>query len=448
MKFMLSNLVESTNGTVINASSCEIQSINTDSRKQTKNSLFLALEGDKFDGHKYIEDAIQNGAVAICINKTKQNLVEKLTIPVLLVDDTLLAYQNIAKHYRQSLKNLTIIGITGSAGKTSTKEILKSILEESFGENAVYATIANTNNHIGVPQNILNIGKNIKYAIIEMGTNHPNEIKVLADIATPDIAIITSIGHSHIENFGSVANIAKEKFDIFSNMNPANTAIIPDDYIGLANFKLNIKTVGSECGSYCVNYKGSNLKSSSFEVISKKGFHKIDWSIPGKHQAINATFAIAVAEALNISESKIKTGLQKAKLTGMRMKIIKSKDYTWINDAYNANPESVSTALNWLSEFIDETKTTLILGDMLELGSNSEKYHKKILKKAFELFPKIEVFCVGEIYGKVFAEFAKQNIQHYSNAESAKECLKKIPQNNLIFLKGSRGIKLEQLLDN
>ncbi len=448
MEYKLSDLVKATNGTLMNFCSNEVQLINTDSRTNNHNSLFLALEGDNFDGHQYINQAIENGATTLCINKNKKHLVTDLSIPILLVENTLIAYQNIAKYHRLSLKNLTIIGITGSAGKTSTKEILKSILDESFGSDAVYATIANTNNHIGVPQNLLKINKNVKYAIIEMGTNHPNEIKVLADIALPDIGIITSIGHSHIENFGSVANIAKEKFDIFSNMTSANTAIIPDYCAKFLNKKAKFETsfIGEDESDYSVNYKSSNISESIFEVKTPNNFYDVEWSIPGKHQAINAAFAIAVAEKLNISKSNIISGLKKAKLTGMRMKIVKSNGFTWINDAYNANPESVTSGLNWLSEFIKQDSTTIILGDMLELGDNSEKYHENILELTFKLFPKIQLITVGNIYSKISANFAKYNITFFPNADSAKEYLKEIKQGNLIYLKGSRGIKLERLI--
>ncbi len=411
-----------------------VQGIETDSRKDCKGKMFLALEGENFDGHNFIDLAIKNGAVAICANKSHKGIYN---IPILYVKDSLEAYQNLANAHRKSL-SAQVIGITGSCGKTSSKDILKSILSSIFGENAICATIANTNNHIGVPQNLLRLTKAHKYAIIEMGTNHPGEIEILSKIAEPDIAMISSIGHSHIENFGTVENIAKEKLSIMKYANKNVKLFLPwncKKYIS----NENIVTFGEDSHSdWKMEYIKSDIESSEFKVNN----HKALWHIPGKHQALNATCAIAICAELGIDIDVIIPFLKDIEISGMRMKIETINGIKWINDAYNANPESMRAAIDWFAEFSNGENITMILGDMLELGEKSEEYHKEILDYLQKKLPKSQIFTVGKMMRK-----ANQSINNFIDSELAGLELKKLlKKNSIVFLKASRGIKLEKII--
>jgi len=413
-----------------------VNGIETDSRKDCSNKMFLALMGEKFDGHKFIDMAISNGAMAICLNKNFT--YSHLTIPILKVDDSLIAYQNIANSHRNSL-DITVIGITGSCGKTSSKDILNSVLLTIYSKSAICATIKNTNNHIGVPQNLLRLNKYHKYAIIEMGTNHPGEISVLSKISEPNIAIISSIGSSHIENFNSIDNIAKEKLSIMQYAKKEAKLILPFDCKKYIKIQKNIIYFGeSSKANYCMNYIKSDIENSLFEINNQK----VSWKVTGKHQALNATAVIATCAELGIPIKQTIDGLKNVVILGMRMKVLEIDNVKWINDAYNANPESMIAIIDWFSEFTDGVNLKMILGDMLELGEQTDLYHKQILKYVQKKLPKSQLFTVGENMRR-----ADENIINYSTSQIAKcAILKLLKPQEIVFLKGSRGMALEKII--
>lgn len=446
-----------------------IDNVVTDTRKSCKGSLFIALTGDNFDGHHYLDQAVASGAVAVCVSEdfNKKNSLS-LKIPTIIVPNTLLAYQSLAKAHRLKMTNCKIIAITGSSGKTSTKEILKTILEETFGSDCVLATEGNTNNHIGVPQNLLRIDEKHSFAIIEMGTNHPGEIEVLARIAIPDIAIITSIGNAHIEYLKDIAGVAKEKSAIFGGYHKENgeikypVGVVPAYGNGIKEL---YKHLPSNCFMFAPDevqnqwnaniyyqYLGGNLNGSKFKFISNdnvKLSDSIQWKLHGKHQVSNATAAMLAATILGASIEEIQNGLPKCSLPGMRMQITKKNDITWINDAYNANPESVIATLDWLAEFADQKHLKIILGDMLEIGKKSSFFHKKIIEHALKKFPNAKIFVVGShMYQAVQAEPDLYNkIIAFKVIEAAISPLQnELSPNDSVFLKGSRGVALEKIL--
>lgn len=443
----------------------EIDFISTDTRKDCRNSLFMALKGENFDAHDYLDAAVANGAPAFCLSKSRiPGLEIPENIPVLIVKDTLKAYQTLAHQHRKKL-DLKLIALTGSSGKTSTKEILRAILAYAFGKDKVYATQGNTNNHVGVPQNLLSLTNAHKYAIIEMGTNHPGEIEVLSGIAEPDLGIIVSIGNAHIEFFGDLDGVAKEKSAIFAKMHKSGTAVIPADGAGrkiLEDVTRNFRTLRfgndkSPDADLTVKYLGGDMTGASFELFWKKCELRktVKWHLPGKHQAVNAGAAVLAANAVGVSPELAAEALNKGvELPGMRMRIQKKDGIIWINDAYNANPDSMKAGLEWLAEAVasntsNDSRVLVILGDMLEMGEAGPAAHNETLRCAAELLPNCMLIAVGPLMSgavKNAGICTDVSLRDFPNSEEAAKYVKaKIRRNDVIFLKGSRGMKLEKI---
>lgn len=444
-----------------------VNSVITDSRKDCNGALFVALRGENFDGHDYLEKASAAGAKAFLVSKTK-DLCLPAKYPIIQVPDTLKAYQMLARHHRQKMGCL-VVGITGSSGKTSTKEILKTIMVHAFGREAVLATENNTNNHVGVPQNLLKLNKNHRFAIIEMGTNHPGEIKTLAETALPDISVISSIGNAHIEFLGSIDGVAREKASILNAYHDSEgnidvpVAIFPED--GPGNNVLRgqagqeFYTFGTENADLIFKYLGGNLQGSSFRLDYGKSSrnqprygnwsHSTQWRLHGAHQVSNAAAAALAALACGISEADIEAAFTECSLPGMRMSITEKDDITWINDAYNANPDSVEATLNWLAEFANKPTLKVVLGDMLEIGEQSDFFHQRVLRYALAKLPAANFFAVGKIMTKTVATDAELTgkVLTYTDSETAAVRLNKLIQpGDMVFLKASRGINLEKIL--
>jgi UDP-N-acetylmuramoyl-tripeptide--D-alanyl-D-alanine ligase len=467
LSISLKKLAAITNGSWINlkpeSQNLLISLVSTDSRFSCEGGLFLALSGDIFDGHKFINDAIKQNVLAVCINRNKQNSINiPDTIPLLLVDDTYCAYQNIATYHRLNLKNITVIGLTGSNGKTSTKDILYSILSSEFGKDKVYATKANTNNHVGVPQNLLNLNNDHRYAIIEMGTNHPGEMPVLVNTTIPDIALLTSIGPSHLEHFKDLKGVAIEKRTLFSNYkkNKLNCAIIPNEcpeketVIAEIPKSIPIKTFGyTDNSDLKIIYSSSNLCSSDFSLIWKDNQekkYKVHSTLTGKHQALNAAGASFIADIIGIKRENIVKSLSNPAITGMRMRISTHKSVTWINDAYNANPASANAGIEYIDEVVKSNnkinKVYLLLGNMLELGKDSLNEHIKILKKACSLENRIVVCAVGSIILEASNTLNNDRIIKFNNKEEAINYLKvQLKTDDIVYLKSSRDAGLRKI---
>ncbi|MFZ2656803.1 MAG: UDP-N-acetylmuramoyl-tripeptide--D-alanyl-D-alanine ligase [Victivallales bacterium] len=437
--------------------------ISTDSRKDCRNSIFFAIKGETLDGHEYLEAAAANNASAICISKSRQGMKLPEKIPTLIVEDTLKAYQALARFHRKRL-GLKVIALTGSSGKTSTKEILKAILVHAYGAEKIYATEGNTNNHVGVPQNLLNLRKNHEYAIIEMGTNHPGEIEVLSQLAEPDHGAIVSIGNAHIEFFGDTDGVAREKSAVFAEMSSSGMAIIPAEGPGVkaldkASSKYRTLRFGSEkaeSADLTIKYLGGNMTGSGFELFWKNCELRktVNWQLTGKHQAMNAGCAILAANALGVSPETASEALNKGvQLPGMRMRVQNRDGITWINDAYNANPESMRAGIEWFheatsKEAVKGSRIFVVLGDMLEMGEAGPMAHEEILKFVTNHMPHAVLIVVGPIMGKASKVITSTDIsmRDFPDSEEAAKYVKsKIKRGDIIFLKGSRGMKLEKI---
>ncbi len=418
-----------------------IAEISTDSRTIPRGAAFLALSGDTFDGHDFIAAATDNGALACIVSKPVET-----SIPALVVENTLRAYQQLATHHRQRFDRLTVIGITGSSGKTSTKEIIAAVMREHFGENAVLTTQGNTNNQIGVPQNLLRLTNEHRCAVLEMGTNYHGEIAILRDMVQPDVAVLTNIGPVHLEGLGSIEGVAREKSCIFKD---ADLAVLQRGYLDnpiVADaLPGNVATTGFEDDADIrIEYLGSALRESRFRLL---GFDadplEIGWQLRGRHMVLNAAAAAAIARHLKIPRDTVVAGLSQLRPTKMRMQIVEQRGITWINDAYNANPDSMRALIDWLSELELPGKLVLVLGDMLELGPDSKQLHRETIEYAVAALPEATLL----LYGSEMSRQALQLATADSHESAGRWLREHTSAGDTVALKGSRGMALERLLE-
>ena len=348
----------------------------TDSRKVENKSIFFSLQGDNFNGNTYAEIALNNGcsfAVIDDVNYYKDNRY-------ILVDNTLKTLQDLAKYHRSKLK-IPIIGVTGTNGKTTTKELLNAVLSKKYN---TLATIGNLNNHIGVPQTILKISKFTEIAIIEMGANHLGEIAELCEIAQPNFGIITNIGKAHLEGFGSIEGIIKTKSELYNWIRKKEgTLFVNGENPILTNLSENTKRItygNSSNNNYSANIVAAN-PYLEVELINKNTnkLDKIKSKLVGSYNFENILAAIAIGNYFSVDKNSIINAIESYTPTNNRSQIIKTEQNRVIMDAYNANPSSMEASINNFATIAFDNKV-VILGDMLELGNESEKEHLKILE--------------------------------------------------------------------
>lgn len=427
-----------------------LRGIVTDTRRSGAGALFLALAGERFDAHDFLPHAIAGGCAALCIEKAKAGkLPPDCAVPVLEVVDTGAAYRDIARFHRLRFASLRLTAITGSVGKTSVKEMLRAIFEQAAGPDAVLYTEGNTNNQVGVPQNLLRLEERHRYAVIEAGTNHPGEIEPLSRCAAPQIALINSIAPCHLEFLGSLAGVAREKAHLFDGLPEDGCAVIPRNCPELpileeaARRCANVFCFGetADC-DVIAHYLGGQLTGSGFELIFPGGERfKVEWPLVGRHQAVNASAAACAALAAGIRPATIAAGLANTRLPGMRTKITEIDGVTYVNDAYNANPGSMRASFEWLAEFADPAKLLLALGEMRELGRDSAAEHAALLELAREHFPGVRILSVGGAFAPT------PGVEHFADAAAAAPRLAELVRaGDLVFAKGSRGIAMELAL--
>ena len=431
----------------VNKPDNSISGVETDTRKELENRLFVALKGERFDAHDFLGDAFKKGAY-LCVNKSRLSDVPAGAC-ALVVDDTLEAYQMIASGHRKSLADLQLIGVTGSVGKTSVKEMLKAIMCEHAGAEHVVSTAGNTNNHIGVPQNLLRLTSETRCAVIEMGTSSFGEIALLSRLAEPDVALVNSIAPCHLENLRDLEGVATEKGDIYKFLKAGGTAVLPCDIAESGILKNSagsnqIITFG-ESGTHAdvtSKFISGDLKSSTFELTINHESFIISWQLTGAHQSRNASAAAAAALAAGVPAETIACGLQNTALPGMRGKILSFNGADIFNDAYNASPASMAAVLKMFAESTKGKQITLLLGTMLELGENSRSEHRRILELARELMPEAAIITVGS----GFESLDGADIHFSRSSEAAETVREKCVPDSVMLVKGSRGTALEKAL--
>lgn len=420
--------------------------ISTDTRGDNRGMIFFALSGERFDAHDFLEQAVVSGCEALCIKREKRSCIPG-GIPVLLVDDPLLAMQACAGFHRRRFPELTVLGVTGSVGKTSVKEMLRAICAGAAGENAVLCTAGNTNNQIGVAQNLLKLTRQHRYAVIEAGTSSPGEIAPLSTMMYPSGAIVNSIAPCHLENLIDLDGVAREKGCIYQAMPENSPAVFPLDTAGKAELTKaaaghRIITFGSsDQADISASFKGGDLSGSSFELKFPDGsFFTVSWHLTGSHNALNAAGAAALAYASGIAPEIIAGALPDTSLPGMRMKKSVLDGVTFFNDAYNANPASMRASVELLASAQPEGRLIMLLGGMRELGDISPAEHRILLEYIGEKLPEAIVMTIGP-------EFAGISENHFADPEAAGKFLKSLLRpGDTVFAKGSRGNAVEKAL--
>ena len=412
-------------------------SVITDTRKIEKNALFFCLRGENFNGNKFAKEALQKGAAFVVIDDSEYF---KKNSQYILVEDCLKSLQELAKYHRLQF-DIPVIGLTGSNGKTTTKELIYSVLSERFNTTA---TFGNLNNHIGVPLTLLRINKNTEIALIEMGANHLKEIEFLCNITKPTHGYITNFGKAHLEGFGSIEGVIQGKSELYKSLeNTKGTALINSED------KLQVRLTKNQAKQQFGN-KEADIVITSNNYTTKDNNHLsvsfqstiINSKLKGTYNYSNIKAAIAFGFIFDISLEKIKKGIEGYIPKNNRSQWLKTERNTVILDAYNANPSSMTVALESLLNSNTKNKI-LILGDMLELGDYAADEHQKIIEILNKKTPET-VILVGKEFKKT-----KTSNSNFHKFEETKDVIpflqKKNFQNKTILIKGSRGIALEVL---
>lgn len=434
--------------------------ISTDTRKIANNSLFFALKGDKFDANVFAKQAIEAGAAYAVIDNPEYKLGDRY----LLVDDVLTSLQDLARHHRRQL-NIPVIGLTGTNGKTTTKELINTVLSQHF---KTQATQGNLNNHIGVPLTILTIDATHEVAVIEMGANHQKEIELLCSIAQPSHGLITNVGKAHLEGFGGVEGVKKAKGELYDYLRGAGSEWREpgkDQACVFINSDDDILTkMAADRGLNNIIYYGNTGTSNlvSGEIVenaplltlrwtnnAKRESYTIKTQLTGAYNLNNILAAISIGTYFNLTTNEINNGVEDYQPKNNRSQIVQTATNTLICDYYNANPSSMVVAIENVGK-IDAKRKVLILGDMFEMGQESIAEHTAVIKKAFDT-PVDERIFIGKDFSAA-ANDIKQPItgknSFYPTADDAISGLRANPiKNSTVLIKGSRGMALERLVE-
>src|SRR6202171_2457280 len=361
-----------------------VSKVSTDSRTVKPGELFVPLRGENFDGHEFVAAAAKAGAAGAIVDLAWKGKPPK-NFALLRAKDTLVAYQNLAANYRKSLP-LKVLAITGSNGKTSTKDFVAAVLGRRY---RVTKTEGNFNNHVGLPRTILEATSQDEVGVWEVGMNHPGEIAALAKIAAPDAAIITNIGVAHIEFMGSREAIAAEKGALAESVGPEGTLILNADDPFTENIakrtRARVVLAGTSGGAVCVGEITQSANGSEFTILEGAHRCRAQLPVPGLHMVQNALLAVAAGRAFGLSLEECAEGLAAAPLTKARLQIKEIHGVQFIDDSYNANPESMKAALRTLVELDTDGKRIAVLGEMGELGAESARAHNEVGEEAATL---------------------------------------------------------------
>ena len=424
----------------------------TDSRKITEGSLFIALKGEKFNGEDFAIEAINKGATGVVVSKDCPESKLPSSGLVLKVEDTLAAYQSFARVWREKF-NIPIVAITGSNGKTTTKDLTAAVLS-ALGD--VQKTSGNFNNEIGVPLTLLGITDSHKAAVVEIGMRGLGQIESLAKVVKPNIGIVTNVGETHIELLGSIENIAKAKRELVEAIKTGGTVILNADDSNVMDMKSHVNE-GVKVITFGIEHEAdiralsivTGHASTIFTVKYQNNNYEYEIPMLGKHNVSNALAAISVGLSVGLQADEIRNGFDKLATTKMRFEIVERNGLHIINDAYNASPASMRAAIMTTAEIASGRKIA-VLGDMLELGNISERVHKEIgeelVRNKFDI-----LITLGKL-GKCIADGAKSagldKIFTADTHEQAAEILNGLlNEGDTILFKGSRGMQMEKIID-
>lgn len=448
-KFTLRQIKVGTKGrTVIGSEDATVQSICTDSRKAKEGDLFFALIGDKHDAHKYLPQVKDSGCNCAIISDASQ-CPEGMNAVV--VDDTTKALQDLSAWYLQQL-NLKVIGVTGSTGKTSTRDLTWAVCSEKY---KTQKNVGNLNNHLGVPLTILSFDEDVEVGVLEMGMDKKGEIDFLADLARPDIGVITNIGMSHMENFENGRDgIFEAKMELTNYFDESNVLIVArdDEYLnkGRIDGAYRLVSAGSDGKSdYIISHIDDfGAEGIQFTLEYQGVMQRFRLPIPGRHNAFNSALAVAAGAELGISMEEAARGLEKVQLTDKRLTVRGKNGIKIIDDTYNASPDSVKAAIDVLMK-TKGIRSVAILGDMFELGKTSRKEHELVGRYAAmqNVQMLIAIGEASEETARGAKEEGMENVHYFCNKDAFyKEMDGIIKKGDVILVKGSRGMEMEQIV--
>ncbi|MDO5124115.1 MAG: UDP-N-acetylmuramoyl-tripeptide--D-alanyl-D-alanine ligase [Eubacteriales bacterium] len=421
----------------------EVSHITTDSRKIVKDCVFAAIEGERVDGHNFIPQCIEMGAICTVCEKTPPN-----HLPHILVKSTKAALIKIAAAYRMKFE-IPFVGISGSVGKTTTKEMISSVLSEKF---SVMKTQGNFNNDLGVPITLFTLEESHEAAVVEMGISDFGEMSVLASMSRPDVCVITNIGACHLENLKDLDGVKKAKTEMFGFMNEGGVAILSGDDEKLREIKeVQGKPpvffgLSEGCDFTAKDIESNNTDETSFTVCYRGGSFRATVYALGKHMVTNALAAAAVGKHFGLSDDEIKKGIADYKTVGSRANVIKTDKLTIIDDCYNANPVSMKASMDTLSGF--EGRRVAIVGDMKELGENELPLHREVGRFAVEKRLDL-IIAVGDLALEIYKE-ARPYIdsEWFKTVEEAKlELHEMLTIGDTVLVKASHSMHFEEIVD-
>jgi len=438
----------------------EIAAVSTDSRMVRSGDLFVALRGDRFDGHRFVADALASGAVAVMVEagwaREHAGALPSGAV-VLPVDDTLVALQNLSRWYRNRFE-IPVVAVTGSNGKTTTKEMTAAALGH---ESVVWKTSGNYNNHIGVPLTLFGIESAHDFAVIEMGMNHPGEIARLAVLVRPRVGVVTNVAAAHLESMRDLDGVARAKAELIAALPSDGTAVLnADDARVLAmaeGCSSDVLLYGisedADIAADGIEHTGSIVRFSLRRTAVIRESVDVELHAPGRHNVHNALAAIAAAISLGVSARSAAAGLREFRPTPMRMEIIETGGVTVINDAYNANPASMVAALETLVEMAGARPTVAALGDMLEVGEGSLNEHRAVGARAAELgIDRLYLYgshvkALGD--GAIAAGMSPEHVRiHDDKGILARDLMSGLERDAILLVKGSRGMRMEEVVES
>lgn len=451
---MMMSQVASALGVSLHGNDVMMTGVSKDTRDIHAGDLYVALKGERFDGHQFVEQAITTGAVAVLVSET-----QAVDVAQVEVEDTRLALGQLAAYWREKFTG-KLIGITGSNGKTSVKEMCNKIIGDHVGLSAVLSTKGNLNNDIGLPMMLLELKQQHQFAVIEMGANHLGEIDYLTAIAKPDVAIVNNVGPAHLEGFGSLENIAKAKAEIYNGLTERGVAIINMDDVFSPFWKKHCETahpdnrvIGFSMRDDTADVYAKLIANDRYLIVSKIKEEveqaELSLRVPGAHNVMNALAAIGATLSVGISLQAIVSSLSsfeniQGRLTARRS----SRGYRVIDDTYNANPLSVAAAIDVLANMQNDhvDKTVLVLGDMAELGGDAKKLHAQIGLKAKEAGIQA-LYATGDLSVNTVNAFGSKGF-HFKNKEELITTLQKdLIGNEVVLVKGSRSAAMEEVVE-
>lgn len=450
--FTLAEVVRITGAAILKQDKENFTDLVSDTRKINEGVLFIAFKGERFNGEDFAGEAFTKGAAGVMVSTDFKGDVKKLSGTVLAVPDTLTGYQQLGKAHREKFK-IPVVAITGSNGKTTTKDLTAAVLS---ARGSVAKTQANFNNEIGIPLTLLSINKEHTAAVVEIGMRGLHQIEKLAPLVEPTIGIVTNVGETHIELLGSVANIAKAKGELVEAIPAGGTVILNNDneYVAKMRTKardgVKVVTFGIDSAA---DVRGENIRTAENKTTFAVDYagKQTDYTIAmvGRHNVYNALAAISVGLTLGFSAAEIQQGLDNLEATKMRFELKRIKGYNVINDAYNASPMSMSAAINTVAELTDGRKIAVV-GDMLELGDFAVSAHERVGQElaAKKFTAVITRGKMGEYIAKGAREGGIATVYACDSHEQAADRLHEILlPNDTILFKGSRGMQMDKIID-